>query len=86
MPARGFERVVANLLRSELLPIAAEVAARVAAGGVLIASGLLEADEGAVLEAFAPFGLVAAGRRSCRDADGEVWLGLRLDRPDTRDL
>ena len=31
-------------------------------------------------------GLVAAGRRSCRDADGEVWLGLRLDRPDTREL
>jgi ribosomal protein L11 methyltransferase len=78
-PAR-FELVVANLLRRELLPIADEIAARVAAGAGLVLAGLLEADAPAVLRAFAPHGLQEVSRRVRRDDDDEAWLGLVLRR------
>lgn len=74
----AFDLVVANLLRQELLPLVAGVAARVERGGTLVLSGLLEGDGAGVLEAFRPFGLVESSRRTRRDADGECWLGLAL--------
>ena len=77
---RAFELVVANLLRRELLPIAAPVAERVATGGRLVLAGLLERDGPAVARAFAPFGLHEEARRMRRDDDGESWLGLVLVR------
>lgn len=74
----AFDLVVANLLRQELLPLVADLAARVERGGTLVLSGLLEGDGAGVLEAFRPFDLVESSRRTRRDADGECWLGLAL--------
>lgn len=84
---RRFDLVVANLLRSELLPIAEPVAARVAAGGALVVSGLLARDEPAVAEAFAACQspLAVRARRERADADGESWIGLVLERSARRD-
>ena len=78
--ASRFDLVVANLLRSELLPIAEQVAGRVARGGSLVLAGLLEADGAVVGETFGALGLRERERRSRRDDDGESWLGLTLER------
>ncbi|MEZ4218602.1 MAG: 50S ribosomal protein L11 methyltransferase [Myxococcota bacterium] len=80
--ARGFDLVVANLLRGELLPIAQEVAACVAPGGALVLAGLLDRDAPPVAARFARTTppLAIASRRERIDADGECWVGLVLER------
>jgi ribosomal protein L11 methyltransferase len=75
-----FELVLANLLRSELLPLAADLAARTAPRGQLVLSGLLEAERDAVVASFAPRGLHPRGERSRGDAAGDVWLALLMAR------
>lgn len=75
-----FDLVLANLLRSEMLPIAEAIAACVAPGGGLVLSGLLEADRAAVVEAFGRLGLALRGERSVRDANRDRWIALRLVR------
>jgi ribosomal protein L11 methyltransferase len=75
-----FDWVLANLLRSEMLPIAEAIAARVAPGGGLVLSGLLEADGPPVVEAFERLGLTSRGERSMRDAGGDRWIAPRLVR------
>lgn len=73
--------VLANLLKREILPIASEVAARVAPGGILLLSGLLDEDAAEVLARFAEAGLLeGAPRREIVDAAG-CWIGLHLSRP-----
>jgi len=74
-----FERVVANLLRTEMLPIARELAGAVAPGGALLLSGLLESERAAVETAFAAHGLQARGARATEEG-GERWVGLMLTR------
>jgi ribosomal protein L11 methyltransferase len=75
-----FDLVLANLLRTELLPLAPRLASFVRAGGTLIVSGLLAA-EGAEVEAcFRPHGLRLEGDRTSWDARGEHWLGLVMRR------
>ncbi len=69
--------VVANLLKRELLPITAEIAARLAPGGRLILAGLLVEDVAEVCSAFRALGLVEVGRREIEDAVG-CWVGLCL--------
>jgi ribosomal protein L11 methyltransferase len=77
-PDERFPLVVANLLKREILPIAAGIARRVAPGGLLVLSGLLEEDVDEVLERFAAEGLAgAAARRECVDGTGR-WVGLCL--------
>ena len=71
-----FELVVANLLCAELLPLVAELAPRVTAGGALVLSGLLERDAAAVAAALGPLGFRETLRRTRPDEDGESWLGL----------
>jgi ribosomal protein L11 methyltransferase len=73
-----FELVVVNLLKVELLPLAQPIAERVAADGHLVLAGLLEDDAPAIGRVFAPAGLREVERRTRRDEDGEVWLGLVL--------
>lgn len=68
-----FPLVVANLLKRELLPIAAEVAARLDPGGRLVLAGLLEEDLRAVLACFSALGLSEAGCLRRSDAIG-VWV------------
>jgi ribosomal protein L11 methyltransferase len=79
--ARVYPLVVANLLKREVLPIAAQLAERLDTDGCLVLAGLLEEDGREVLERFAKEGLVETGeRRTIHDATG-IWLGLCLSRP-----
>ena len=71
--------VVANLLKREVLPLAAGIGARVAADGRLVLAGLLEEDMGEVLEGFGKEGFVEIGRRQRADGLG-VWIGCCLAR------
>lgn len=76
--ARGvrFDWVIANMIRSELLPLLPALAACVAPSGRVILSGLLEEEEDLVREALARDGLAVHGRRSLRDPTGDAWLAL----------
>ena len=75
----AFPLVVANLLKKEMLPIADEIAARVAPGGRLVLAGLLEEDLAAVLTRFAEEGLEEVGRRQRKDPIG-LWVSPCLGR------
>jgi len=77
--SRRFDLIAANLLRRELLPLLADLAGRLAPGGALVLSGLLESEREAVQEALGPAGLVVVEERSEVDG-GERWVGL-LARP-----
>jgi ribosomal protein L11 methyltransferase len=68
--------VVANLLRTELLPLADAIARRTAAGGFAVLSGLLESERGEVERALARSGLAPRGVRGAADAAGERWIAL----------
>ena len=75
----AYPLVVANLLKREMLPIASEIASRVAPGGRLVLAGLLEEDLKEVLERFAEEGIREVGRRESVDAIG-VWVSPCLGR------
>lgn len=72
--------VVANLLKKEMLPIAAAIAARVAPGGHLVLAGLLVEDRDAVDAAFSAEGLTCIGERGATDAIGH-WIAPCWRRP-----
>lgn len=78
--AAHFALVVANLLRSELLPLLTGIAARTAEGGRLVLSGLLAEEEATVERACAENGLRRAGRREHADATGDHWISLLMTR------
>ncbi len=71
--------VVANLLKREMLPIASEIASRVADRGRLVLAGLLEEDLKEALERFAKEGLHEVGRKQSVDGIG-VWMSPCLVR------
>jgi len=71
-----FPLVVANLLKRELIPIAGEIARRVAADGSLVLAGLLEEDADEVAACFARFGMQELDRRMRDDAVGR-WIAPR---------
>jgi len=71
-----FALVVANLLRTELLPLVREIARRTAAGGLAVLSGLLEPERAEVERALAAAGLAPRGARTAGDAAGERWIAL----------
>jgi ribosomal protein L11 methyltransferase len=79
--APPFDCVLANMLRSEMLPMASEIAAAVRPGGRLVLSGLLDTDRDAVLSAFGAVGLVPADERSRVDETGDRWIAPMLERP-----
>ncbi|MBB82540.1 MAG: 50S ribosomal protein L11 methyltransferase [Deltaproteobacteria bacterium] len=74
-----FPLVVANLLKKEMLPIAGEIAARVAPGGRLVLAGLLEEDLPEVLARFGEEGLEEVGRLQHKDPIG-LWVSPCLGR------
>ena len=78
--AEPFPLVVANLLRTELLPLAREIARATARGGRAVLSGLLDSERDEVVHALAQVGLTARGARTRRDPGGEVWLALLTER------
>lgn len=74
--APPFDVVVANLLRSELLPVLPQLAAALRPGGCAVLSGLLASERPAIERALAAQGLVVEQAREEDDPAGDVWLGL----------
>ena len=73
-PPERYPLVLANLVAAVLIDLAPRLAAHVAPGGVLLASGIIAPKAGAVLEA-----LVAAGLMSRRRLDDGEWVSLVLE-------
>jgi ribosomal protein L11 methyltransferase len=71
-----FQRVVANILTNPLKALAPLLAARVAPGGKLALSGVLEAQADEVIEAYAPYIALRVG------ATHEGWVRLEGERPE----
>lgn len=72
-----FQVIVANMMRSEVMPLIPGLANALAPEGVLILSGLLEADREAIELQLARSGLAVAEERSEADG-GDRWVGYRL--------
>jgi ribosomal protein L11 methyltransferase len=72
-PPAVFDLVLANLERGTLLPLIRRLRETLAAGGTLVASGLLAAQAPELLRAAAAAGLVAVDRRK-----EEGWWGAAL--------
>jgi len=75
----GFDLVVANLLKRELIPISGPVARAVGPAGHLVLSGLLRADLPPVEEALAPHGLRVVETRE-QQVGGDHWISPLLAR------
>ncbi len=75
-----FDVVVANLLRSEAVPLLAGLAARTRAAGQAVFSGLLDSETGAFSEAALAAGFTRTGVRCGEDAAGERWSALLMVR------
>jgi ribosomal protein L11 methyltransferase len=75
-----FDLVLANLLRRELEPILPLLCQRVAAGGSLIVSGLLEADVEALRPKLARLSFEVGKECRLRDDAGDIWLALSARR------
>jgi len=71
-----FELVVANLLRSEALPLLAELAARTHPAGRAVFSGLLATETEIFSEALKTAGFTPTDVRHREDASGERWAAL----------
>jgi ribosomal protein L11 methyltransferase len=74
--ARSFDVVLANMLRTELLPLLGSIASRTRPQGVSILSGLLEDDRDAMEDSLARVGLRIEAARTETDPAGDRWLGL----------
>ena len=72
----AFELVVANLLRTEMLPLFDGIAARVCAGGHAVFSGLLSAESESVCDALRAVGLRCVAERMLADANGDSWSAV----------
>ena len=72
-----FHVIVANMIRTEVMPLIPGFAHALAPEGVLILSGLLEADREAIELQVARSGLAVAEERSEADG-GDRWVGYRL--------
>jgi ribosomal protein L11 methyltransferase len=72
----SFDVALANLLRSELLPLLPAIASRTRPRGVAIFSGLLESERDAIEPELARAGLRVEAARTESDAAGDCWLGL----------
>lgn len=71
----SFELILANIRPSVLVPIAGEVARRLAPGGAVVLSGILGDEADGVLAAYAAAGLALAARRDLAE-----WCALVLRR------
>ncbi len=78
LAAEPFDLVLANLLRRELLAIAAEVARCTRPGGLVVLSGLLAEERDEVEAVMARLGLESRGERFVRDATGDHWMSLLM--------
>jgi len=76
----GFDLVVANLLKSELLPLIAGIAERTQPGGRAVFAGLLASEADEVRGALEAAGFTSAGLREADDANGDRWIALLMRR------
>ncbi len=76
----GFDLTLANLLKRELLPIAARLAERTRAGGQAVFSGLLASESQEVVEALEAVGFANPRERGFVDANGDRWISLLMTR------
>jgi ribosomal protein L11 methyltransferase len=74
-PANLFDMIVANIQRNIIEPILEEMLSRLAPNGLIILSGLLQADEEAILQALGAHRLVVRQRLFERE-----WLALAAGR------
>jgi ribosomal protein L11 methyltransferase len=75
-----FDWVFANLLKRELVPISSRLAGLTRAGGRLIVSGLLAAEQAEVEALLGDDGFAMRGVRTQADESGDVWLSLLMAR------
>lgn len=71
-----FDVALANLLRTELIPVLPALAAALRPGGHAAFSGLLASERGEVEAALAAVGLAVSNVREEPDPSGDAWLGL----------
>jgi ribosomal protein L11 methyltransferase len=76
LAAPGFDLVLANLLRSEALPLLEGLARVTRPGGKAVFSGLLASEAEAFATALTEAGFTPKGERGCEDASGERWAAL----------
>jgi ribosomal protein L11 methyltransferase len=81
---RSFDLVLANMLRTELVPLLGSIASHTRPQGVSIFSGLLEDDRDAMEGALARVGFGVETTRMETDPAGERWLGLLTRRQPPR--
>jgi ribosomal protein L11 methyltransferase len=74
-----FDLVVANLLRSELLPIVPMLNGCIGEQGRVLLSGLLASEQGPVELAMASYGFETQGARYVRD-NTDRWVSLLMER------
>ena len=72
----AFDLVVANLLRTEMLPLLEEISLRMRPGTNAVLSGLLASERGSVEAAAGAVGLATVGARSGDDDSGDRWTAL----------
>ena len=72
----SFECVVANMIRSELVPILGDLTGSCAPGGDLVLSGLLRTEEAEMTARLAERGFRVAGTSGRLDERGDDWLGI----------
>jgi ribosomal protein L11 methyltransferase len=75
-----FDLVVANLLKSELLPLAEGIAARTRQGGLAVFSGLLATEAEEAIAKLERVGFEPAGAREATDGNGDRWTALLMRR------
>jgi ribosomal protein L11 methyltransferase len=76
----SYDLVLANLLSSEMLPIAEPLVARIKPGGRAVFSGLLATEQEKVETSLAPLGLRTLGARFLLDVTGDHWVSLLMGR------
>lgn len=80
MPHARFDLVVANLLKSEMLPLIPSIEAATHPAGYVLLSGLLETDAREICTGFQATGMERVGERSMLDPNGDRWVGLLMRR------
>jgi ribosomal protein L11 methyltransferase len=76
----AFDLVLANLLKSEMLPLVPALAAHTAPEGFVVLSGLLTRDVPEVCAAFEAAGFGECGSLEERDPQGEAWRAVLMRR------
>lgn len=79
-PTTAYGVVVANMIRTELFPVLPAMRDRLAAGGTLILSGLLRAEEPETRTLLEELGLEWEGSKEVRDPLGDHWMSVHARR------